>query len=207
MKRLFRQYPLLIAFVLLLLVFGALVAKKYLASTPTPQPVVELPAEPRSTREVILYFGSPDGLYLFPEGREIEDCLDEIDCLRETVQALINGPLGDLTPIFPSHTVIRNITIEQGLATIDFSRDLVSGHPGGSLSELFTVYGLADTIAANFPHLRRVRILIEGESIESLKGHVGLREPISADFRYTREPAAESGALRPESIRPSEGGD
>ncbi len=72
---------------------------------------------------------------------------------------------------------------------------MAAAHPGGSISELFTVYGLANTLAVNFPHVRQVRILIEGEAVESLKGHVGLRDAVKADFRYSR-PAEEAAPQR-----------
>ena len=99
------------------------------------------------------------------EGREIDDCLEETDCVKETVQALIDGPVGDLTPILPSHTVLRGVKEDGSTALVDFSKDLIAGHPGGSVAELLTVYGLADTLAENFPHIRQVRILIAGEPV------------------------------------------
>jgi hypothetical protein len=71
----------------------------------------------------------------------------------------------------------------------DFSRELASHHPGGSLTELMTVYALADTMAANFPHLRQLTILLEGKAVETLKGHLALGQPIVADFQYSRPPA------------------
>ncbi|MBE0597817.1 MAG: GerMN domain-containing protein, partial [Desulfuromonadales bacterium] len=178
----FKDRLLLTAFLVILLAFGLLVARKYFISTPPPQPVATVPApeEPRQRREVVLYFGNPDGTHLVPESREVSDCLVESDCVRETVQALINGPLGNSIPIIPSHSVLRGIALENGTAILDFSRDLVTGHPGGSISELLTVYGLANTVAVNFPHLRQVRILIEGATVETLKGHLGLQEPVTA---------------------------
>jgi hypothetical protein len=78
--------------------------------------------------------------------------------------------------------------VDGGTAVIDFSRDLVSSHPGGSSSELLTVYGLANSLAANFPHIRQVRILVDGEPVESLKGHVDLSRPVQADFSFSRLP-------------------
>jgi hypothetical protein len=180
---------LLWAFLIILVAFGILVARKYLATTPeTPLPPPQGQQEQKQLREVILYFGAPDGTHLVPEAREIEDCLDETECIEGTVQALVNGPVGDLVPILPSHTVVRGVTVEDTTAVVDFSSDLISGHPGGSLSELLTVYGLADTLAADFPHIRQVRILVDGQAVDTLKGHMDLRQPISADFSFTHPP-------------------
>ena len=192
MKNPFRDRLLLLAFLIVLLVFGLLVARKILISQPPPEEVPVVEQAPGTLREIILYFGAPDGNRLIAEAREVE-CLEEIDCLRETVQALINGPVGGLIPVIPPQTVLRDIRAEEGTAVVSLSRDLISGHPGGSLSELFTVYGLANTLAVNFPHIRQVRLLVDGEIVDTLKGHVGLREAVKADFRYSRPPEGSEG--------------
>lgn len=183
-----RRRLVLLAFLFILLTFGLLVARKFL-STPPPAPVPATTlTEPKQLREVVLYFGSPDGSFLVAEARQLADCLTEADCLRGTVQALVDGPVTDLVAVLPSHAQVREVKASDGTVTVDFSRELVSGHPGGSVSELLTVYSLADTLAENFPHLRQVRILVEGAPVETLKGHVDLREPVKADFSFTHPP-------------------
>jgi spore germination protein GerM len=189
MKNPARDRILLVAFLILLVAFGTLAARKiFISRTP---PEVEIAATQHETqrpvREIILYFGSPQGDRLVAESREIA-CLEEIECVGETVRALVDGPLNSLAPVIPNHTVVREVGVEHGTAIVSFSRDLVSDHPGGSLSELLTVYGLANTVAVNYPHIRQVKILIEGEVRDTLKGHVGVREPVQADFRYSRSP-------------------
>jgi spore germination protein GerM len=187
---------LLVAIVIVLLVTGALLGRSFL--TPAAKPVSPPVEEPtRPPREILLYFGAPDGSHLLSEIREIDFCPSEDDCLRATLQALIDGPSGDLVPILPAQAVLRDIRVEQAIATVDFSRALIGGHPGGSLSELFTVYGLANTLIVNFPHIRHVRLLVEGQALETLKGHVDLREPLPADFTLTRPPAEESPGRTP----------
>ncbi|MBN2428265.1 MAG: GerMN domain-containing protein [Deltaproteobacteria bacterium] len=186
MKKVSKNKLLLWAFLLIFLVFGFLVGRKYVVKGPPHEPqVVRQEEAPRQVREVILYFGTHDGNKLIPESRELIDCMDQGSCIQATVQALINGPVGDLTPVFPSHTVLLGVTEKQGTAVVNFSRELQQGHPGGSASELLTVYGLVDTLAANFPFIRQVKILIEGREIESLKGHVDLSKPVPANFGFT----------------------
>lgn len=196
MKSPFRDRLLLLAFLVILLAFGALAVRKFLLSRPpvTPPPAAVQEA-PKQLRDVVLYFSAPDGSRLVTEGREIE-CLDELGCVRETVQALVDGPVGDLVPVIPSPAVVRDVRVADGTASVDFSRELVADHPGGSLSELFTVYGLANTLASNYPGIRQVRILVEGEPVETLKGHVALKEPVPADFSYARP--SEEGRASPE---------
>lgn len=189
----FKDRLLLWAFLLVLVVLGGLVARKFMVSIPE-EPVAITPVadqEPGPVREIILYFADPVGLHLVPESREVEGCEEEQECLRAVVQELVNGPVADLAPVLPSHAVVLSVQQTQGVATVDFSRELVTGHPGGSASELLTVYGLANTLAVNFPHVRQVQVLVEGQGVETLKGHVDLRQALHADFAFGREPATE----------------
>jgi len=187
---------LLYAFLAILLALGVVVARKFLL-TPPPAPVPSAtPEEALQQREVLLYFATADGTGLESETREIEDCLVEEECLRATIQALVDGPDGDLVAVVPPSALVQRISVEGATVTVGFSREFVTGHPGGSMTELLTVYALANTLAANFPHLRQVRILIDGAPVETLKGHVDLREPIPADFDFGR-PQVNAGAASP----------
>lgn len=140
------------------------------------------------TQELTLYFAARDGVYLVAENREAPDCEKGDDCLRMAVEALLSGPKGSLGPVVPPSTSLLAASEEEGTAVLDFDRSFVDLHPGGSASELLTVYSLVDTLAVNFPHIRKLRILVEGDEIETIKGHVDLRKPITADFKYTRLP-------------------
>jgi spore germination protein GerM len=192
--RLRRDRLVIWAFILVLLVFGGLLLRHFLV-VPTPPPPATEPQ--RQLRTVTLYFAAADGSGLVAEGREIADCLVENDCLHATVQALLDGPVGDLTTVFPPHAVLRGISIAGSEVQIDFDRTLIDGHPGGSWAELLTVYALADTVAVNFPHLRQVRILVEGAAVETLKGHVDLRQPLTPDFSMLLNPAAAPPSATP----------
>lgn len=199
MKATSKDRLLLLAFLIVLVAFGVLLARKYMIPPPQTPPSSTAKKPAQQLRNVILYFGALDGTHLVAEGREIADCLKDTECIKETVQALVNGPVGDLVPIFPSHVVVRGVTVKGETAVINFNGDLVTGFPGGSSTELLTVYGLTDTLAANFPQIRRVRILVDGKPISTLKGHVDLRQPVQADFDYTRPPEEQEapGAAAP----------
>ncbi len=139
------------------------------------------------TRDVVLYFASVDGQTLVAETRTISECQIDEDCLRDTVEALIAGPESGLAPILSTQVKLRGITVVDSLVNIDFSQEMIAAHPGGTQSELLTIYGLADTLAVNFPHLRQVQFLVEGAPVPTLKGHVDLRQPINPDFTLVEE--------------------
>ena len=136
-------------------------------STPDNQPLLIAPAgqgpvEPvRSEREVTLYFASPDATHLIGTTAHIS-CGDEQGCLREVVEGLIRGPGAEGLAVLPVRTRLQNLQVKDDLVVLDFDAQLTEGHPGGSQSELLTVYALANSIAVNFSHLRQVQIMIDG---------------------------------------------
>lgn len=180
-----RQQPskpslLVPALILLLLILGGLVVREYRRDSSEPA-VTAVAPPPLQRRLVTLYFASSTGDSLLAESRELEHCPAEPPCLTELLQALIQGSAAGLVPVLPPQTLLRSVAAQGQTVTVDFSRELVDYHPGGSLSELLTVAALVHTIEKNYPQLRQVRILIEGATLETLKGHVSLREPIIAD--------------------------
>lgn len=139
-------------------------------------------------REVQLYFAAPEGTFLQPETRTIEGCEDDRDCIRSLLEALRAGSQQGLLPVLPSETGILDIELENDLVRVNFSRHLSDFHPGGSLSELLTVYSLSNSLSENFSYLRQLQILIDGQVQQTLKGHVRIDQPVYADFSYTRPP-------------------
>ena len=136
-------------------------------------------------RDVTLYFASADATKLISVTDRIS-CAGEQGCLRGIVEALIDGPVTTGQPVIPARTSLNGVRVEEDTAILDFDAQLVKGHPGGSQSELLTVYALANSVAVNFPHLRQVQITIDGAAVDTLKGHVDLRRPLLADFSYSR---------------------
>ena len=69
-----------------------------------------------------------------------------------------------------------------------FSRQLVDFHPGGSLTELLSIYSIANSLSESFPYIRQIQILVAGEVRQTLKGHVRIDQPIYANFSYDNPP-------------------
>ena len=139
-------------------------------------------------REVLLYFTDPSGAYLVPEYRNIAGCELESDCVRGLIQELVTGPRQGGIAVLPKETKVLDVGIENDLVRVDFSRQLVDLHPGGSLTELLTVYSLANSLNENFPYLRQLQILVDGQIRQTLKGHVRIDQPVYADFSFGQPP-------------------
>jgi hypothetical protein len=141
-------------------------------------------------REIQLYFMEPGGTFLVPESYEIPACDDDSDCIRSLLLGVINGSSNNNLAVLPKETQVLSVDVENDLVRANFSRQLVDFHPGGSLTELLTVYSLANSLNENFPYLRQLQILIEGEVHQTLKGHARIDQPIYADFSFCEPPLA-----------------
>jgi spore germination protein GerM len=130
-------------------------------------------------REVLLYFSDAEGEYLVGEKREILKKNEVKEEAKETILELIKGPKGKLIPTLPPRTKLLTLQInDEGLAKVNFNPALSKDHPGGSSAEMMTVYSIANSLALNFPKIKRVQILIDGKPIETIAGHLSLRQPV-----------------------------
>ena len=95
------------------------------------------------------------------------------------VNALIAGPGGAAEPAVPEGTSLRQLYVDRyGTAWVDFSAELKANLPGGSASETLTVYAIVNSIGLNVPEIRSVGILVGGNPVETLNGHLDLRRPL-----------------------------
>jgi spore germination protein GerM len=131
-------------------------------------------------KEVLLYFSDSEGEYLIAEKRPILKKNEVKEEAKETILELIKGPKEKLIPTLPPRTKLLTLQInDAGVAKVNFSSALSKDHPGGSSAEMMTVYSIVNSLALNFPQIKRVQILIDGKSIETITGHLSLRQPIS----------------------------
>ncbi|MBA7585634.1 hypothetical protein ES708_27620 [subsurface metagenome] len=139
-------------------------------------------------QKVRLYFSDLNERFLIPEERYITKEKSPDDTVRALVEALIEGPHTDLVETFPGETVLRGVAVKNSVAYIDFGRNLIDLHPGGSASEMMTIYSLTNTVTINVPSVKKVTILIDGNSLETIKGHIDASRP----FEVNREVIVEN---------------
>ena len=104
---------------------------------------------------------------------------------RLIVERQLEPPAPPLLSPFPDGTALRTIYLTpDGDAFVDLSRHASDGHVGGSLDELFTVYALVNALALNMDEINAVQILIEGQEVDTLTGHVDLRRPLGLNLNW-----------------------
>jgi Sporulation and spore germination len=139
--------------------------------------------EEGGTRTVELRFPDARGGTVI-ETREIASGDHLEKNVRRVVEELISGPESGVRPL-PAETRLLDVFFDgDGELTLNFSDDVRTDHPGGSAAEVVTLRCLVSTIAANFPAVDRVRVLVDGQTIPSLAGHVDLSRPLNVeDYR------------------------
>ncbi len=153
-------------------------------------PDAEQAAAKREKKEVVLYFSDANERFLVPEKRLVPKGKDATAQAKEIVLALIDGPkLGAIRTV-PAGTRLQGIRIANGTAVLNFDNPFIEQHPGGTASEVATVYSLTNTLAQNVPDIKRVRFQVGGKDISTIKGHVDLREPISPKKDLVKQAAA-----------------
>lgn len=126
----------------------------------------------KARQKVTLYFSEINEVVLAPEKRIIPKPASPELQAGEIVKALIEGPKTDLVRTFPQETNLLSVKISKGVAVVDFDSKLVEMHPGGSASEIATIYSLTNTLVSNIPEIKSVKILVNGKIREALKGHM-----------------------------------
>ena len=82
----------------------------------------------------------------------------------------------------PSDVRLRQAyVLDNGTAYLDFNDALTGSVGGGSMEELLVVYSIVDSVVLNIPEIKRVGILVNGQPLETLNGHIDLRHPLPAD--------------------------
>ena len=142
----------------------------------------------------------------FVRGEDVGVATREVEPTQAVAAAamreLLAGPdaadrAGELGTEIPSGTELRSVSIAEGTATVDLSREFESG--GGSTSMTLRVAQVVHTLT-QFPSVRRVGFRIEGEPVDAIGGEgVVVSPPVDrADFED------QSPAILVESVGPGD---
>ncbi len=130
-----------------------------------------------------LYFSDSNERFLAAETRFIPKGKNQSAQVAEIVNALIEGPHEGLVRTVPEKSKLINARVDaNGIAVVNFDSSFIENHPGGSSSEIATIYSLTNSITRNMPEIKRVKIVIDGKEMETLKGHIDARYPFAPNM-------------------------
>jgi len=100
---------------------------------------------------------------------------DPVQRSKQVLHALIASPPSAEQRTLPADVEILGFYIlPDGTAVADFSDALASETPSGILSEQQTIESIVQTLENNVPTLHRLKILIHGQEVDTLAGHLDL---------------------------------
>jgi hypothetical protein len=145
------------------------------------------PAPPGRKIKARLFYVTEDGQHLTGIEREVAYGEGAVAQAREIVEAQLAAVSEPLVSPIPPGTSVRAVYIsDRGDAYVDLSRDVSTAHPGGTTTELLTVYAVVDALAVNLPAVRAVQILVDGKEQDTLAGHVDLRRPLEKNLDFVQ---------------------
>lgn len=127
-------------------------------------------------RSVQLYFEGPEML-LTPERRDIALPASAAAALSAVLQELLKGSASEAVPrLLPADVELRAAyLLPDGTAVVDLGGPtLTEGWSTGTHQELMAIQSVVQTVVANFPEARRVRLLVNGSPRDTLGGHLWL---------------------------------
>lgn len=141
---------------------------------------------PISENTYKLYFSNENLDSLVSEERKINKPVwSKLDLTQKAslvMSELIQGPQSNkLTPTIAPTTKILSVTTQNGLVTIDFSKDIRDDFPGGASGEELAIKSIIWSLT-QIPGITGVRILVNGEFGDSIGGHILLDRTFSAQL-------------------------
>ena len=133
-------------------------------------------AEPKELM-VNVYYPRSDGTGLVAVRRTVSTEKD--DKYTAAMKSLLTGTKEKgQTNVFPKKAKLRSVVVKDGIATVDFSKELQTNFSGGSTGEEMLIGSIVNTLT-DFPEVQKVSILIDGSAVETLSGHMDLSEPLT----------------------------
>jgi spore germination protein GerM len=140
------------------------------------------------TKEVVLYFSDDQAMYLVGQKRNIEELT-----AKAIILELIKGPSRiegeeELYETLPSNLKLLDVQVKEGIASVDFSSDSIQAISGGSTGESMALYSIINTlISDNNLGITKVQFLVDGEKVDSIKGHYDVSMPMSENKDMMRK--------------------
>jgi spore germination protein GerM len=158
------------------------------------QPVPMNPADPR-VKAKLFWLSDSDNSTLAPAVVELPLSNDPIVRAKQVLNTLLAGPVDvELRTLPPDAVLLAFYILPDGTAVADFSEALATSTPSGIASEQLAVDSMVRTLEANVPQVKRLKILIHGQEVETLAGHVDLTGTFVASTGAGQMPANPAAA-------------
>jgi sporulation and spore germination protein len=152
------------------------------------QPIPVNPGDPR-VKTKLFWAQDSDESALAPVVVELPLSSDPVLRSKQVLNTLLAGPVdAELRTLPPDAVLLAFYILPDGTAMADFSEALATSIPSGIVSEQLAVDSMARTLEANVPQVQRLKILIHGQEVETLAGHVDLTGAFLVNTKLAQPP-------------------
>jgi hypothetical protein len=140
------------------------------------QPTVINPGDPRVKAKLFWASGADDGT-VSAVTVELPLAKDPVLRSKQVLNTLLAGPVDtELRTLPPDAALLAFYLLPDGTAIADFSEALATSIPSGIESEQMALDSITKTLEANVPQVRKLKVLIHGQEVETLAGHLDLSQ-------------------------------
>src|SRR5262249_7088969 len=133
------------------------------------------------------FYVADDGMRLTGVERDIAYGEGATEQAREIVAAQVAPVVEPLVSAVPARPSVRaGFLTEGGEGQVELRRRVIEAHPRGTLNELLTVYTIVNALTVNLPAVRSVQVLVDGKEVDTLAGHIDLRQPLAKDLSWVQ---------------------
>jgi hypothetical protein len=159
-----------------------------------------LPPTPVSSGDPIvkvkMYWGSTsEAGALTPVSVELALSSDPVLRAKQVLNTLLAGPVDpEARTLPPDAALLAFYILPDGTGVADFSEAMATAIPSGIQSEQLAVDSITRTLEANVPQVQRLKILIHGQEMDTLAGHLDLTQTFLVNTKGLATPPAKPSA-------------
>jgi hypothetical protein len=158
------------------------------------QPVVTNTGEPMVKAKLFWSSGAEDGS-LMPVSVDLPLSKDPVVRAKQVLNTLLAGPVdAELRTVPPDAVLLAFYLLPDGTGIADFSEALATSTPSGIESEQMAVDSITKTLEANVPQVRWLKIVIHGQEVDTLAGHLDLTRTFVVNTKPVPMPSAPAAA-------------
>jgi hypothetical protein len=152
------------------------------------QPIVINPGDPR-VKTKLFWASDVNDSTLVPVTVELPLSNEPVLRSKQVLSTLLAGPVdAELRTLPPDAVLLAFYLLPDGTGIADFSEALATSIPSGIASEQLAVDSIARTLEADVPQVQRLKILIHGQEVETLAGHLDLTGTFVVNTRPVQLP-------------------
>jgi germination protein M len=120
-----------------------------------------------------VYYSDQNGEYLIGEARILSGSSRYVDAISEMMKEPIDS---SLVKLIPESTKINSVTVTDGIAKVDLSKNFVDDRFISDSTDILLIYSIVNTLT-EFPDVNSVEFYIDGTRLDVL-GQLDLQGPL-----------------------------